>query len=522
MLCSGESWGQVLLKVVEEGRNAKDGNWKNVGAAVMKSQPPRPLDVPSMIDYVKLWGGMPSGMHVTYLVRLVSLTSNATLLDKTIFSAFSGLKYKAVDGLPTHFITAAVVATATAEDAEMKPLTVSEIRGLDKGKALLVIATVNPIFARLFNVYKDENDHSKLCLLMGLMRDLVFIVVGRKEMEGKQIEDVVTEFSAAMERGPDDPSSTSAATSASSADPSDTSVAAATITYDADGVATGTGKMTLESKGYLMGQYIGVKKRKDVPDDDSLFLLSLIDDNGTAHLTPANKDGTMDEVVRVRVSLEDMLRSYEPRKHGYEVNTSYPNLEPYKTDENRFAALRGMVLLGLEEMVYAHPPPNVRIMKLPTRSVQAVQSYTAGTLKIVPSTTVVVDELNPVYIKTLQETRVAFEIGFTPVLDGQPTYFLKQYNSKTFMSPFWTLDISDEKEKCNMELQPYVVTAKRAVHQHSKKANPNTEITFQIAVSTQYIKAGETLVLYKYLGEKKKSVNKEVTLERKVKKPKVV
>ena len=80
------------------------------------------------------------------------------------------------------------------------------------------------------------------------------------------------------------------------------------------------------------------------------------------------------------------------------------------------------------------------------------------------------------------------------------------------MSPFWTLDVSDDNAKCNMELQPYVVTTKRAVHHHSKKANPNIEITFQIAVNTQYIKAGETLVLYKYLGEKKESVDKGITL----------
>ena len=41
-----------------------------------------------------------------------------------------------------------------------------------------------------------------------------------------------------------------------------------------------------------------------------------------------------------------------------------------------------------------------------------------------------------------------------------------------------------------------------------RDVSPRNEFTFQIAVNTQYIKAGETLVLYKCLGEKKESVDK--------------
>eukprot|EP00959_Pyramimonas_sp_CCMP1952_P185471 3878257-Pyramimonas_sp.AAC.1 len=36
-------------------------DFKEVAKKVLKSQPPRAVDVPDMVEYVKKWGGMPSG-----------------------------------------------------------------------------------------------------------------------------------------------------------------------------------------------------------------------------------------------------------------------------------------------------------------------------------------------------------------------------------------------------------------------------------------------------------------------------
>ena len=170
--------------------------------------------------------------------------------------------------------------------------------------------------------------------------------------------------------------------------------------------------------------------------------------------------------------------------------------------------------------MYSHNPPKVRVMTKPTKSVQAIEKCGPGELTIVPATIAIVEETEASKIKAATESRTCYEVGVHPPLADQPMFFLKAYGNKHFLSPYWSLYVSDDKSKCNMELQPYVVTTKRAVPENSKRANPNITITFQLAVSSKVIGAGDNLVLYKYLGEKKRPLEKPIALERKAKRAK--
>jgi hypothetical protein len=444
------------------------------------------MDVPSMIDYVKMWGGMPSGVHIQYLVRLVSLTSNMGLIDKPVFAAFSGLKYTASKDMPTHFITAAMVATATAEDDDMKPLTTGEIKSLVMDKLNEKVYQANSIFIRLFLLFKDEVDQAKMVLLIRLMRDVVFLIVGRKEKADNTIDDLVKSFSVAVESKKE--KEKAPAETATSKDD-------VPILYNDDGTSSATGKHTLTTKGYALNQTVGVKRKPNAEQDESRFRIVMIEDCGAAHLMPLNMDGTTETDVSIRVSLDDMVSSYKPMLSGFEVDSHYPAQDPFNSNDVHVGAVRAMILLGMEEMVHTHKPPNVRIMIKPSKCVQAVVKHECEHIVIVPAT-LQIGETDEQAAKAENHSQNLNVVGVEPAIQGQPKFYLKNHGRKEWRVPFWSLNCSDDKAKCNMTLKPFVVTVKRAVPKDSKRANPNIEITFQVAVNFKTVEANETLVLH--------------------------
>ena len=67
-IAEGESWVQNLMKICQQCEMQKlpngDINVKKVCMQVQKSQPPRPQDVPDLVDFVRTWGGLPSCVHI--------------------------------------------------------------------------------------------------------------------------------------------------------------------------------------------------------------------------------------------------------------------------------------------------------------------------------------------------------------------------------------------------------------------------------------------------------------------------
>ena len=70
----GENWHFVLKKLVNNIRASwLNSNTQEIKKDVLRSQPPRPQDIPTMADFVRKWGGLPSGMLISELSELANV-----------------------------------------------------------------------------------------------------------------------------------------------------------------------------------------------------------------------------------------------------------------------------------------------------------------------------------------------------------------------------------------------------------------------------------------------------------------
>ena len=75
----GENWHSMLLKITNHIKDAwPSPNMSEIKKNVIKSQPPRPGDVSDMADFVRKWGGLPSGSFIQELSELSNLFVDPT------------------------------------------------------------------------------------------------------------------------------------------------------------------------------------------------------------------------------------------------------------------------------------------------------------------------------------------------------------------------------------------------------------------------------------------------------------
>jgi len=64
----------MIMKITNEVKAAwPTPNMKEIKRNALKSQPPRPQDVSDMADFVRKWGGLPSGMLIKERSELANI-----------------------------------------------------------------------------------------------------------------------------------------------------------------------------------------------------------------------------------------------------------------------------------------------------------------------------------------------------------------------------------------------------------------------------------------------------------------
>ena len=85
-----------ILEAAIEMTPKNDGKtpWGADVKAVLRSAPPRADDIPDMAEFVRRWGGMPSGTFVKMVVRLcrVAVPSDV-VVSGNVFKWLSDLKF---------------------------------------------------------------------------------------------------------------------------------------------------------------------------------------------------------------------------------------------------------------------------------------------------------------------------------------------------------------------------------------------------------------------------------------------
>ena len=212
-----EHWHQMLMKVVNEAKTYPNINWKLVKKAVLKTQPPRPEDVPDMADYVAKWGGLPSGTFIKQISELCSVfvPSNERIVTGGFLKGLADLKFPP-NQMPADFIGAAVfvhynssVGIVDGVSRYLKASDFSDIFGKGKEKKYESVILANQILQRMRTLLEENPcvpKHRRLYLLRGLQIACVEAVLGHTKVEPRPLDkiaaDCANQFAALMKRGP--------------------------------------------------------------------------------------------------------------------------------------------------------------------------------------------------------------------------------------------------------------------------------------------------------------------------------
>ena len=126
----GENWHSMLMKITSHIKTAWPApDMNNIKKTVIKSQPPRPQDVADMADFVRKWGGLPSGSFIEEISELANLFCPPShIVPGSFFKILYDLPVSA-SAMPAEFISALVFAHAKTEHKVSDSVCRSYIKG---------------------------------------------------------------------------------------------------------------------------------------------------------------------------------------------------------------------------------------------------------------------------------------------------------------------------------------------------------------------------------------------------------
>ena len=180
--------------------------------SLLKSQPPRGEDIPAMVSFVQVFGGLPSGVFVKNLAHMVRhFMPSGRIVPGAFFTNIADISKKiGTNSQPAHLVNAMLLCHACSfweQDGFARFITKGDISQISAPKNKHTVAEGNGVLGRAmglmdFNI--DTNDTLKLYL------DLCFNIVdvvckrGKVDADGKDltISSVAQAFSQSSTLGP--------------------------------------------------------------------------------------------------------------------------------------------------------------------------------------------------------------------------------------------------------------------------------------------------------------------------------
>ncbi|CAK0870316.1 unnamed protein product [Prorocentrum cordatum] len=505
----GETWFQNLLSIIDVALSVgAQPDWKAVAKKVLKSQPPRAMDIPDMVDYIIKWGGMPSGGLIKELAPLLNhYVPSDRVVSGLFFKLLAELKFP-IDCMPAHAVNAVLFRHAAAEDCVRDGfagyVTKPDLATLSKPDKRQAVTQANGALMRAKAMLEEvELDPSVKESLKGqLMIDVVDFLMEKKDKANikgtssdgkgkdatgkKGLVAILEEFIAKLDGNPGDgpthPSEDGAASSA---------LAANFAQYTGGGEASGLGQTTALNKDIVVGAHLRLRK----PSEGTplamvdIWKITDISGNGTVTFKNLKFDGTLDDDSIASKPLQEVEELFQTCKTtGFMAN--YPNCDAANDKDCITFELKGMIFAALNALRRKHGAQHARPMKKPVRAVLATKELGIGCYVAVPGTRSVVPQTKDVAACPPRALEVS-----APV-DGAPKMFIMPSPpTDEFVSQCWCLRVESDRAKCNCELTMLTVKAKRPVV-GEKMTGPTIDITIPCATNFKKVAEHEELVLH--------------------------
>jgi hypothetical protein len=441
----GESWHQIMMKIANEAKTQFPNiKYDQIKKSVLKTQPPRPHDVPDMVEYVAKWGGLPSGMFIKELSELCSVfVSSDRVVSHTTFGSLANMKFP-IDAMPADLINSIVFVLAKSNvgicDGIAKYLKPSDYTDMLNPKntekydrcqlANTILQRARLMLAENPMIPKHRRLHMSAQLKEACV-EAALLPSARKEERTLEIiaKDFAAEISSAI-RGEsttcDAPPSTV-----------DFGVAKNVITYEVDGSTAAIGSAIVAQRGFEVGQYVQIKDKTTTMK--AQYMIKTIRHDGAVELARVDTvEATVVHDSLVIIDRDQFLNQYTKAAQVIEVKEGYPKFDPSNCNDLADIADKGRVVDALLQLSNTYAAPNVRVFKWPNNRVVALESFKAGSFIAVPATISVLPIAKGADTPTMIIARMS---------DPEKQFMLKPYETSSFIAPAWSLiagAVSDE------------------------------------------------------------------------------
>jgi hypothetical protein len=497
-VAEGENWPQMLNKISDEAKQHDVTNvpWQVVKKQVAKSKPPRLGDVIDLVDFVRVYGGLPTCFFVYDMQDFcLQYMPSDRVVTGSFFRWLLDLKFPH-DAIPAHFVNAVVFTHAVSnlgvvDQIYARAITKGEITQF--GKKLPEIREADGILKNSRSLVGAPTlpQADKLHVLSLLKQDIVWAIIDRKGREGtRSVKDIAAEFTKSFSQMVCATAELSV-DSSSAAEPSDTKgesrheSGSTALLYSDDGSVLGAGKQTLLNKGVSVNSYV-VKAKGAVATEQ--WLIKDISDDGSVAMCKVDRFGAALDEQAVTLQLEAFLQTYKVVPKPIRLLKNYPSIDAKNSTIFDDTLLKCIVASSVATLVKAVPLPSVKIIDQPCVGVYATTAYDAGQLKLTPATTSIVEKSNKAPpLKAAEATidGVAHKFVLIPVP-----------NSNEFVCPMWNLKIVHDLKFANMAMVSTPVYSKAPTISVDGDS-PIMTCNIPCALNFKEVNENDELVLYK-------------------------
>ena len=467
-------------------------------------------DVPDLVEYVRYWGGLPTGVFVRDLAKMANWIPSDRIVSGHFFKWLTDLRKEfGVDEMPSHFINAVVYAhaanNALVQDGFARFIQKAEIAQFGKKDKKADVLKADCFLKRSRSLMAQLPQGPRMALAGELHTAIVTAVLARKpkdkDVPVPTIEDVVERFTASVcvAMGVDVPVS-SVNVSKKNTDKDDKEPVQNVILYDAVGNAANVGKLTMHNKGFHVGTHVMNNKAKTKLDQ---WAISAIGADGCVKLQKVSSNWVVEDDDRTNIELDvdvftaefKEVAKIEIRKHTKHADPHYMTMPELDT-----LAYRGHIADIVQAMARDFEPINAYMVIAPERKVFAEQQYAIGECKMAPITMSFTIET----IDSKKCPQSAIECRCTS--PGFRAFLNPMGYSEECVSLFWLIEKKETREEANMELTTIEYRLKKP---SVKTDNDNNDIviTMKYATNFQVIKAGDAILLHKTAEHQAKKVN---------------
>ena len=460
-------------------------DWAWVQRTVAATEPPRLVDVPAHIKFLKIWGGGADQHFILQTLDYIEQNMQpGRIVNGQFLEKLASVKCSVSDMMP-RIVHACLMVQATGhKERESVGLTISDahVKSIQTSKKTICQKCEEMLLKTHAVLRKCDGD-------MQIYGDMACAFVKHifeipSDIGFPNLDAIAHHFVKQICGTESDELEAVVPSAGRGETMSDC------VTFG-DGGASDAGRMTLRNSGFFVGAVLEFKNKEGntASSGDEQWEMVYVNDDGSAGLSKIDVDGATKTEHVVKESLDNILTLYKVAKARIELVEEYPKNAAKNSEDMSMLKARATVAFAFASLQHDNEENfadiDFRCQRKPIQRVfvmecQPVSCVPVSHLRVIPLTPKI---LKPTKAPSASSPNLEVRVGTTVLHLGRCV-------DKTCVSEFWLMRTVSDADKANMIIKNFKV----AVNVHDAE---RIVVTMPCAVNTRKVKKGDELVLYR-------------------------